>query len=533
MTFALRDYQRDAFRCVTRELTERGVRRTLVVMPTGTGKTILFAAIAQAWGDAGRGRVLVLSHREELVAQAQDKIRASTGLDCGVEMGDESVAGSLLNAPVVSASVQTLSRPSRLARFPRDAFGLIVVDEAHHATADGYRAVMDHFDGARVLGVTATPDRLDGIGMGRVFPSVAFTYEIRDAIRDGHLVPIRQKAILVESLELDRVRSRAGDLVESDLARAFAAEKVLHEIAAPLAEEAGQRPTIVFTVDVATAHSLARVLGGYTSSGAIALDGSTDRDVRRATVARFLAGDVQYLVNCALFTEGFDAPLTSCVAIARPTQSRALYSQMIGRGTRLAPAKDDLLVLDFRGNAGKHKLVTPADVLADRMGAEERALTERLAASGDLDLLEAHDMALAQIDAKRRAELVALARYKARNVSAFDLVAADIPAGRWGGAPASAELREKLYRHFDRAVVDRLDHGQARELWQRVGIRARDGLATPKRAAILARHGLNPDCSNVVASRAIDAIAANNWRAPEALYSWPELMLPATKEATT
>ena len=531
MSFALRDYQRDAFRCVMRELVERGSRRTLVVMPTGTGKTILFAAVAQAWSDEGRGRVLVLSHREELVTQAQDKVRRATGLDCGVEMGDVGVDLAAL-PPVVSASVQTLSRPSRLARFSSDTFGLIVIDEAHHACADGYAAVMDHFAAARVLGVTATPDRLDGIGMGRVFPTVAFTYEIRDAIRDGHLVPIRQRSILVESLELDRVRSRAGDLVEADLARAFAGEKVLHEIAAPLAEEAGSRPTIVFTVGVATAHALADVLNGYTASGAVALDGTTDRDARRSTVDRFLAGDVQYPVNCALFTEGFDAPLTSCVAIARPTQSRALYAQMIGRGTRLAPAKDDLLVLDFRGNAGKHRLVTPADILADRMGAEERALTERLAASGDLDLLDAHDMALAQLDAKRRAELVAVARYKARNVSAFDLVGADIPAGRWGGAPASPDLREKLYRHFDRAMVDRLDHGQARELWQRVGIRARDGLATPKRAAILARHGLNPDCTNAVASRAIDAIAANNWRAPEALYLWPELTLAATKEAT-
>lgn len=529
MSFALRDYQRDAFRCVMRELVERGARRTLVVMPTGTGKTILFAAVAQAWGDDGRGRVLVLSHREELVTQAQDKIRRSTGLECGVEMGDAIVDPGAL-PPVVSASVQTLSRPARLARIPADAFGLIVIDEAHHACADGYAAVMDHFGAARVLGVTATPDRLDGLGLGRVFPTVAFTYEIRDAIRDGHLVPIRQRSILVESLELDRVRTRAGDLVESDLARAFAGEMVLHEIAAPLAEESGARPTIVFTVNVDTAHALAAVLNGYTSSGAVALDGTTDRDVRRATVDRFNAGDVQYLVNCALFTEGFDAPLTSCIAIARPTQSRALYAQMIGRGTRLAPAKDDLLVLDFRGNAGKHKLVTPADILADRMGAEERTLTERFAASGDLDLLDAHDMALAQLDAKRRAELVARARYKTRNVSAFDILGGDIPAGRWGGTPASQDLREKLYRHFDRSTVDGLDHGQARELWMRVGERASRGLATAKQAAVLARHGLNPDCSMAVASRAIDAIATNNWRAPEALYSWPELMLPAGKE---
>lgn len=186
MSFALRDYQRDAFRCVMRELVERGSRRTLVVMPTGTGKTILFAAVAQAWSDEGRGRVLVLSHREELVTQAQDKVRRATGLDCGVEMGDVGVDLAAL-PPVVSASVQTLSRPSRLARFSSDTFGLIVIDEAHHACADGYAAVMDHFAAARVLGVTATPDRLDGIGMGRVFPTVAFTYEIRDAIRDGHL----------------------------------------------------------------------------------------------------------------------------------------------------------------------------------------------------------------------------------------------------------------------------------------------------------------------------------------------------------
>lgn len=500
----MRDYQEAAVSAVLRELDR--VRTTLIVMPTGTGKTVVFAELARRWLDAGGRRVLVLAHREELIQQAKDKLRAFAGLQSDIERADDRAPVGMFESPVVVATVQTLARQARLDRFGPDGFGLVIIDEAHHAPSATYRQIVDFFAGAKVLGVTATPDRSDGEAMGQVFESVAFVYEIRDAIDEKHLVPIRQKAVEVAGLDLSSVRTTAGDLNEGDLTKILMEEENLHGIAHPTRELAGDRPTVVFSPSVEHAHSLAAVLDRGKPGCARALDGTAPPDLRARTLADFRSGAFQFLVNCALFTEGFDEPSIACVAVARPTKSRALYVQMVGRGTRLCPPdKKDLLVLDFKGNAGRHKLVTALDILA---GNEDPEVVERaraLAAKGELALHEAIDEARARLAEERRRKILARARFEAVDVDPFQALGVAPFKKWWSDLPPT----EKQIGHLAGAGVplrSDLTRGQAAALLNEIGRRRYHKLAEYKDAIVLIKHGMDPDIPASVAGRVIDRL---------------------------
>lgn len=520
----LHPYQAEALLEVRRHLARH--RSTLVVIPTGGGKTVLFAATAEQ--ARKRGRVLVLAHRQELVDQAAEKIERFTDLRCGIEMGDRTMHGRVQGLPdVVVASVQTLAREQRRHAFPRDSFFLIVVDEAHHAPAEQYREVLSYFESAKVLGVTATPDRADGIAMGEVFESVAYVVEIRDLIEQGFLVPIRQRTVQVEHLDLSQVRvsRETGDLSEKDLEAVLMDERVLHEMAVPTLELAGDRPTIVFTASVEHAHALAGVLNRYPGGQAAAVDGTTPREERRRIIGDFSAGRIRQLLNCAVLTEGFDAPATSCVAVARPTKSRALYSQMVGRGTRTSPltGKSDCLVLDLVGNAGKHSLVNALDILDGNEDQEVRKRAAKKAASGEVDVLEALEQAEIEIAEEKRSLVTARARYKAADVDPFTVLGASDRSGRWGGIGPTPRQLELLEQTGIKVDPDAIDRGQASALLDKVFSRRKQGLCTYKQAAALAKRGLNPDVSFDDARRAMDAIAANGWRTPPWLFEDPVL----------
>lgn len=384
---ALRPYQEEAIDAIRAQYVA-GIKSTLLTLPTGCGKTVVFADIARRTVAKG-GRVLVLAHRGELLTQALNKLDA-IGVDAAIEQADQ-YAG---DAAVVVASVQTM-HPRRLAAWPPDTFALIVIDEAHHVTADSYRSILNHFATARVLGVTATPDRLDGDGLGEVFETVAYQYELRAAIADGYLAPIRAERIEVAEIDLDNVKVRTGDFVGSDLANAVSSEAAIHAVVGPLTKLSGDRKTIVFAVDVQHATALAEAINVYKPNSAAVVHGGLPKEQRQQVLADFRDGKVQYLANCALLTEGYDEPAISCVAMVRPTKSRALYTQCVGRGTRLADGKQDLLVLDFAGVTKRHVLIGPKDILAsveqptgepdeeqERDGstrAEERARIERAA----------------------------------------------------------------------------------------------------------------------------------------------------------
>ena len=369
--FELRPYQEAAVIAIGEKLTE--YRSTLLVMPTGTGKTRTFSAIAHI----EPGPVLVLAHREELIDQGRADLKRYTGEAVAVEKAEREAMGTR----IVVASVQTLKGP-RLEEFAqRHCPRLIIVDEAHHAVAPSYRAILDAFPDAKVLGVTATPDRADERAMGQVFDSVAFVYEIQQAIAEGYLCPIRVQRVLVDAIDLRAVRKVAGDFNQGELDIVMSAEEVLHGVVKPTLELAGKRRTIVFTTSVENAHRMAEIFNRYSPDSARAVDGGTETDRRRQILADHKAGRYQFLCNVGVLTEGYDDPSVSCVAMARPTTSRALYAQCAGRGLRILPGKADCLLLDFVGNSGAHSLASALDILAGNFDeptvAKAREIAER------------------------------------------------------------------------------------------------------------------------------------------------------------
>lgn len=559
----MRDYQERAEASVW-EAWER-VRSVLVVMPTGTGKTILFSSISNNAVQRGM-RVLILAHREELIEQAADKLRRSTGVVAAIEMAERKEAqaaehmGTLFaeltpeqepptmlrgRPAVVVATVQSMIR--RLGKFAPDFFDAVVVDEAHHAFADTYKGVLAHFSSAKVLGVTATPDRGDKKPLREVFDDVGLCYEIKEAICDGWLVPVKQKYVEVESLDLSRVRTTAGDLNGKDLDEVMCDVRVLNEIAIPTIEECGDRQALIFTASVAHAHALADVLREHlrdmgkdpTGETVASLDGTSDREERREIVRKYQRGEIRYLCNCALFTEGFDAPPTAAVVMARPTKSRALYAQMLGRGTRpldgivdqhpddavarvaaiAGSAKADMLVLDFVGNAGKHSLVNAVDVLDGEAGDAAIAIAKRLVEKGEFeDVLEALRAAQRQIDEMERARLREQARkaYSVREIDPFVAFGIQVQADSWG-RPATDGQREFLDRKGVK-VDPNIDQRQASALIKALRERQSNNLATYKQANCLLRARLPPETvwalSFREAGELMNELVSNRWKRP-------------------
>jgi superfamily II DNA or RNA helicase len=401
---ALRPYQLKAVESIRRELDTN--RSTLLVLPTGTGKTRTFSEIAKDWP----GKVVVIAHRTELITQARGALEENCGELVSTEKAEQRADGSR----IVVASVQTLVG-ERLASFARrHPATLVICDEAHHAVSPSYRSIFDAFGAAKVLGVTATPDRSDERAMGQVFDSVAFVYEIRDAIKDGYLCPIRIKRVTCGEIDLSSVGTVAGDLNQGELDAVMTAENVLHKIVAPnddrdsLIDLAAQRSTIVFCTSVDMAHRMAEVINRYKPDSARAVDGTTHDDTRRLILADHKAGRFQFLCNVGVLTEGYDSPGVSCVAMCRPTKSRALYAQCAGRGLRILEGKADCLLLDFVGASGKHRLVSGLDILAgtydDEVVEKARDIIESQGMDGGMLAEDALEKAQRQLEEARARE---------------------------------------------------------------------------------------------------------------------------------
>lgn len=395
--FELRPYQRD---CVESVLAKfRQYRRLLAVVPTAGGKTVIFSTLAQRMQPV---RTLILAHREELLTQAADKLHRATALVAETERAERHAS---LDAPVVVASVQTLMREKRLATWPADHFGLVVVDEAHHALADSYQRVLAHFhDHAKVLGVTATPDRGDQKNLGSYFEEIAFEVGLHDLIHQGFLARIAVRTVPVR-IDLGAVRTTAGDYNDADLGDAI--EPVLREIVASLRAVLGSRKTIVFLPLVRTSRRFVDLCqeAGFTAAH---IDGESED--RRELLARFAAGEFQILSNSMLLTEGFDEPSIECVVCLRPTKVRALYAQIVGRGTRLHPGKENLLVLDFLWMTERHTLVRPAHLVATSPAIADAMIAQSEAAAGldePLDLLDAESDAKSQRESALATEVAA------------------------------------------------------------------------------------------------------------------------------
>lgn len=521
----LRPYQSEAFGRILAEL--KLVRATLLILATGLGKTVTFAAVAQYVVSRAR-RVLVLAHRAELLEQAAATLQRF-GLTVGIEQGERRAGDDV---QVVVASVQSL-QGKRLERFAPDAFGLVIIDECHHAPARSYRTVLAHFEPAKVLGVTATPDRSDEIALGNVFESVAFKMEIAEGIKGGWLAPLELRSVVVEHCDLSGVRSRCGDFVAAELERELLDERVLHEVAKPLSELAKGRPTLVFVVGVAQAHALALTLQGYGVKAA-AVDGSMSAEARAAVIADYRAGRVQVVCNAMLLTEGFDAPETSCIALVRPTRSRSLLTQMIGRGTRLAGGKGECLIIDFvPSRAGSIRLASPADALAGKeLPSALLQHVREFSADESGDLGELIERAKAAEAERERQVVLARERERQRLVQNVGVVymaprldverLLDVmrdPADRsWDDGELATESQvEALERAGFDHLPEELTSREARALFDVLRKRRAAGLCTLRQGRILRKYGLRDDVSFTLAQQALDALKNNRWRPPLAL----------------
>lgn len=398
----LRQYQIDTSEAVLAAFLENGQNRLLVKKPTGTGKTVWFASLLQhprmvAWLDTfpkNERKMLVIAHREELLFQAAEKIRtANPGLIVDIEQAD---LHANRYSDVVIASIQTLSAMNfrRMHRLlAKHRFRIVIVDEAHHAAAASYRTALVHlgflppadasesteieaadFDDVAVMtkalesweltapkdqlliGVTATPNRSDAVGLGCVFQSIAYSYDLKQAIDDKWLVPITPW-VVESKTSLDDVRTSHGDFNQKDLAEAVNQEIRNRLAVAGWREHADGLSTIAFTVDVAHAHALA---AEFRAAGvpAEALSGETPKDDRRAMLRRFTEGTLEVICNCMVLTEGTDLPRTGCILHAKPTKSATLYEQMTGRGLRIHPGKTECVVIDVVDVARRHSLQT-------------------------------------------------------------------------------------------------------------------------------------------------------------------------------
>ena len=514
-TQALRPYQQAARDAIHTEW-ENGQARTLLVLPTGTGKTIVFASVAADQVRAG-DRVLILAHRGELLEQAADKLRRATGLGSAVEKAGSTCLGSWFN--VVVGSVQTLQRTARLERFPHDYFGTIIIDEAHHAITDGYRRILDYFGDAKVLGVTATPDRGDMRNLGEVFDSLAFEYKLTDAIKEGYLCRILAQTVPLQ-LDISSVTLSGGDYAVADLGTAL--DPYLEQIAAEMAVRCKDRKTVVFLPLIKTSQKFRDLLNAH---GFRAAEVNGQSEDRREVLADFDAGKYNVLCNSMLLTEGWDCPSVDCVVILRPTKVRSLYSQMVGRGTRLSPGKTDLLLLDFLWMTDRHELCRPADLVCEDR-AVARQMTETLAESGcpeDIeeaaaqageDVVAQREEALAkQLEEQRRkkAKLVDPLQYE-MSIQAEDL-AGYVPTFGWEAGPPSDKQTAALEKLG--ILPDAVESaGKAALLLDRLHKRQTEGLTTPKQIRLLERYGFRHvgSWSFDAASRMIDRIAAGGWR---------------------
>ncbi len=490
----LRGYQVEALEAIEQSFVEKN--KTLLVMATGGGKTIIFAHLAKHFADQGK-RTLIIAHREELLTQAIDKIYTATGLRADLEKADYKAS---LKSPVVVASVQTLM--ARADRWPADHFGLVVIDEAHHMLAKSYLSTVGRFDPhAKVLGVTATPDRGDKKNLGKYFEEIAYEIGLPRLIREKFLSRITVKRLGLK-IDLRAVRKTAGDYNEKDLGDAI--EPHLKDVAATIAAEAWDRKLIVFLPLVSLAREFSELLNGHGIT-AMSVAGVDSAGYRHRALSWFdkEAGPGSALCNAMLLTEGFDQPDVDAIVCLRPTQIRSLFAQMVGRGTRVHPGKEDLLLLDFMFQTSEHNLVSVARLVCDRESDVDK-MEKMIGGRKDVDILEAAE----EIDEahKRDVEEERLRRVKERLISArtrpkgtYDAMELFLcmgedelndyePVLEWHYKPVTEGQATALLRAgFDPETIT--CRGHASKILDRLAIRRAHGLATPKQVKQLKKFG--------------------------------------------
>jgi len=513
-------------------------RSCLVVMATGLGKTVIFSQAAAdivSWLPSSIGRVLVIAHRDELITQAREALREATGEYVGTEKAEHSCS---LSDRIVVSSIQTMHR--RLDKFQPDHFALIVIDEAHRAAAESYLKTTRYFAG-KVLGVTATPDRADEKGLSVAFDDVAYVMDIEDGIDAGYLVSVEGVDVALDDIDLSNVDMAGADLNQEQLDDAMV--KAVEGVVTKTFELAGDRQTIVFTPGVKSAHAMCDRMNLLAPGKAIAIDGETDWMLRKSLVSGYKAGRYQYLFNCDIATEGFDAPATSVIVNGAPTRSRGKFAQRAGRGTRVLPGivddiegkdgaaarrfaiamsdKPSMLILNFVEREEHITLIGPADILGANYSDEEVETAKKaLKAKPDGDIQTA--LKEARNEHKRLAAALAAAKVKvtarAESFDPFKSLGMDRQDAidiRYGQRPLTdVQASELIRRGLPVKDVEALSFRQAGKLIKKARERQKAGLATLKQLNTLNKYlPVNDTVSFDLASKAITYISTDcNWK---------------------
>ena len=493
------------------------------------GKTICFAKIAESQVRVGN-RVLILAHRGELLEQAADKIAKATGLKCAVEKAEQTALQSWYRITV--GSVQTLMREKRLSQFPPDYYDTIIIDEAHHSISDSYQNVLNYFSNARVLGVTATPDRSDMRNLGQIYDSLAYEYKLPQAIKAGYLSQIVAQTIPLQ-LDIAHVGMAAGDYKVGELGTAL--EPYLDKIAEEMVTYAKDRKTVVFLPLVETSKKFCRYLRKYGFKAAEVNGNSQDR---AEVLKDFEDGKYDVLCNSMLLTEGWDCPSVDCIIVLRATKSRALYSQMVGRGTRLHEGKENVLLLDFLWNTERHELCRPAHLISKDEDIVKK-MTEKLEeATGPIDIEELEKESESDVVAEREQALAEkLKEMKKRKRKLVDPLQFEmsiqsedlsgyVPSFGYEMAPPSVKQIQALEKFG--IFADEIENaGKASLLLDRLKKRQDMSLSRPKQIRFLESRGFQHVGTWTFdqASSMIARISMNNWRIPNGVT--PETYIPA------
>lgn len=488
----LRPYQNEAIRAINEHWQEWD--RELLVLPTGCGKTIVFNSIAYD----RPGNVLILAHRDELIEQARDKYFSSYGELAGkIKSSTEDIRH------VTVGSVQTMQNRDYSGQFQT-----VIVDEAHHAVSPSYQTVLGQFPEAKVLGVTATPDRGDKKSLAKYFDGIAYEYGLKQAVAEGYLSPIVAKTIPLE-IDMTECKVSIGDFELGSIAESL--DPYLEQIADAIRTEAADRKTVVFCPLISIAQELASMIPGAREVNGQSVD-------RAETLAWFdQAGPGAVLCNAMLLTEGWDCPSCDCVVVLRPTKIRSLYCQMVGRGTRLFPGKENLLILDFLWLTGRHNLCKPASLISDNDSDIETVV--RASKDEEIDLFGA----VSDAEEARRQALAAQLEKQRKKKSKLidpltvfsildDIGLADYePTFKWEEEDAT----EKQIRALNNFGIDAdgITKGYACQLMDKLVGRIEKNLATVKQVQLLRRFGYDAiNWSFEHASYMITKLAKNNWR---------------------
>lgn len=443
----------------------------------------------------------------------------ASGLTTATEKAEQSCMGKWDR--IIVGSVQSLCRDSRLSLFNKTYFDTIIIDEAHHALSNSYQAILNYFDEADVLGVTATPDRADMKNLGQAFDSLAYEYTLREAISSGYLVKIQVQTLPLH-IDFTNVKMTAGDFQAGDVGRVL--DPYLEQIADTL-RDYKDRKIVVFLPLIETSQKFCNML---IERGFNAAEVNGNSENRNEITEDFANGKYNVLCNSMLLTEGWDCPSVDCVIVLRPTKSRALYTQMIGRGTRLCEGKDHLLVLDFLWHYEKHSLCRPAHLIAKSDDVADK-MTQILETSS-MGLEDAEEQAERDVIAEREAalanELAAMRKKKAKLVDPlqfeFSIQAEDlthyVPTFGWQ-VSSITDKQKKTIEDFGLNPDTIEDAGKASLLIDRLHKRKAEGLSTPKQIRFLENKGFKNvgTWTNVQASNMISRISASGWRIPKGI----------------